>query len=77
MIVKPFGKIQDIIGQDFIPDGTFRNWSELQHFLFERFPALKEEFYLVAINHNIIADEENPDLQAGCEIALLPPFSGG
>ncbi|MBK6362457.1 MAG: MoaD/ThiS family protein [Saprospiraceae bacterium] len=77
MIVKPFGKIVDVLQQDIVPENKYQNWMELQKHLFERFPELKNEHYLVAINHKIISEKENPDLQSGDEIALLPPFSGG
>jgi molybdopterin converting factor small subunit len=77
MTIKSFGKITDVLPQEIEPEKRYQNWFELQNHLYDKFPKLKDEHYLVAVNHKIISENENPDLHHGDEIALLPPFSGG
>lgn len=75
--LKYFGKILDITGV------TEEEWQctmpktlqELKEDLTAKYPVLQQEVYKFAVNLNI----ENLDyvVKEPCEIAVLPPFSGG
>ena len=72
--VISFGKIAGITG----PDVSVKNVTDtdsLRALLEESYPALKETKYVIAVNKDLVRD--NKPLQAGSEVALLPPFSGG
>jgi molybdopterin converting factor small subunit len=75
--LKYFGKIVDITGV------TEEEWQctrpktlqEIKEDLTAKFPALQQEVYKFAVNLSL----ENLDyvVKESCEIAVLPPFSGG
>lgn len=75
MIIKSFGKIKDIIPQDISISQPFTDVANLRMHLEVVYPTLKGMIYLVAINQQIVSS--NDALMLDCEIALLPPFSGG
>lgn len=75
MTVKIFGQLADIIKSNSLNIDEIENTDELINYLQEKYPALKNAKYKVAVNRNII--QNNTALKHDAEIALLPPFSGG
>ncbi len=75
--LKYFGKIVDITGVNEEEWQCTRpiTLQELKEELTAKYPALQQEVYKFAVNLNI----ENLDyvVKEPCEIAVLPPFSGG
>lgn len=49
--------------------------NELLDILHEKYPQLKEMKFTLSVNRNIA--NQNVSINAGSEVALLPPFSGG
>jgi molybdopterin synthase sulfur carrier subunit len=75
MEIKVFGQLVDVFGAEIISTVTPENVEALKADLEERFPALAEKTFVVAVNRQIV--HENISLGDKEEIALLPPFSGG
>ncbi|MGN6803007.1 MAG: MoaD/ThiS family protein [Ginsengibacter sp.] len=75
MEIKVFGQLIDVFGNDKIQADAAENVDALKADLEERFPALAEKTFVVAVNRQIV--HENISLGDKEEIALLPPFSGG
>ena len=77
-----FGKLKDAFGADRIdlPEGA-GTAGAMRRLLAERHPDLAEVISApsvrIAVNQELIVDEEDALLNAGDEIALLPPLSGG
>ncbi len=75
--LKYFGKIVDITGvnEEEWQCTTPKTLQEIKEDLIAKYPALQQEVYKFAVNLNI----ENLDyvVKEPCEIAVLPPFSGG
>ena len=75
--IKYFGMLAEIAGQSeevWLQDqgltvGKFRQQ------ILDKYPAMREKKFKVAVNQKIAGDLEPIDSQA--EIALLPPFAGG
>jgi sulfur-carrier protein len=75
MNIKVFGQLEDITQANEIALEAVNDTEQLLQLLFEKYPALKEKKFKVAINKKMI--KEKTMLQSNDEIALLPPFSGG
>lgn len=75
--LKYFGKIVDITGVNEEEWHCTRpkTLQELKEELTAKYPALQQEVYKFAVNLSL----ENLDyvVKEPCEIAVLPPFSGG
>jgi molybdopterin converting factor small subunit len=75
MEIKTFGKITEIVNKEI--ELLFpMNLAELKTTLEEQFPLLKNLLYSIAINDELISDEDYMIIQPQ-SIALMPPFSGG
>ena len=75
MEIKTFGKITEIVNKEI--ELLFpMNLAELKTTLEEQFPLLKTLLYSIAINDELISDEDYMIIQP-LSIALMPPFSGG
>ena len=70
-----FGQLTDIVGNSMIELPTVKDSNELQRVLIEKYPALANSKYRIAINKQLIS--ENININDSNTIALLPPFSGG
>ncbi|MCF8254302.1 MAG: MoaD/ThiS family protein [Bacteroidia bacterium] len=73
--VLAFGQILDITQKDSWEEEGILNLNQLQEKLWNDYPALKEISFVFSINKQISKD--GALLSDGCEVALLPPFSGG
>ena len=75
MEITTFGKITEIVNKEI--ELLFpMNLAELKTTLEEQFPLLKTLLYSIAINDELISDEDYMIIQPQ-SIALMPPFSGG
>ena len=75
MEIKTFGKITEIVNKEI--ELLFpMNLAELKTTLEEQFPLLKNLIYSIAINDELISDEDYMIIKPQ-SIALMPPFSGG
>jgi len=76
--VRLFGILKKTIGCDELtaPD-TLNSVTELESWLVESYPDLKEQkkYWRVAVNQEYVTKEA--PLEPSCEVALLPPVSGG
>lgn len=71
-----FGKLKDIAGTRTIEVKNVKNIAELKSIIFQSFPEIKQQTFSIAVNFEIISDD-NYQLREGDEIALIPPVSGG
>lgn len=70
-----FGQLTDITGQSSWQMEDITDTDQLKKILIEKYPALANLKYLVAVNMEVIRG--NIKLNPGDVVALLPPFSGG
>ena len=73
--ILAFGQLTDITGQSAWQIEGITNTDQLKTMLAEKYPALTQSKYLVAVNMEIIRG--NALLKTRDVVALLPPFSGG
>ena len=72
-----FGMLAEIAGQaeeTLVADGILTVGS-FRNLILEKYPAMRERKFKVAVNQRISEDFVPIDMPA--EIALLPPFAGG
>jgi molybdopterin synthase sulfur carrier subunit len=70
-----FGQLTDITGQSTWEMEDISDTDQLKTMLVEKYPALAQSKYLVAVNMEVVRG--NVILKPGDVVALLPPFSGG
>lgn len=70
-----FGSLTEITGTSRMRIPEVTDTDQLDQVLKDRFPALEQLTYRMAVNRKVIG--ETTLLTAETEIALLPPFSGG
>lgn len=75
MKLLAFGKIAEIIGKPQLEVDDFPTTEILLGYLYQQYPALKNQKFSIAINKKQISG--NAAIALGAEVALLPPFSGG
>jgi len=68
-----FGQIAEITGKEFSVDANDVN--TLKSALNDKFPALVEKKYAIAVNKILVTD--NVTLTDNDTVALMPPYSGG
>lgn len=73
--IKAFGQIAEKIGVAELLLCDLTDTGGLLERLYADYPALRESSFALAINRRLV--QGVVDLPAGCEVALLPPFSGG
>lgn len=69
-----FGQLAEITGSSLVLE-NIKDTDELAGALHRQFPALAAVKYKIAVNRKLI--NENTLLAEYCEVAILPPFSGG
>jgi molybdopterin converting factor small subunit len=69
-----FGQLTDITGSSLSVESV-ADTNELIRQLHQRYPALADRKYLIAVNKKAV--QENTQLEENSIVALLPPFSGG
>ena len=72
--IKLFGQLRQIMGSHEL-NTDVSDTDALVREINRRFPELEKLNYRIAVDKNII--ETNTPIQAGQELALLPPYSGG
>jgi len=70
-----FGQIAEITGSSNFEMNDIADTNQLIDELNSRYPRLVNSKYAIAVNRNVI--QNNTRLSEDCEIAILPPFSGG
>jgi molybdopterin converting factor small subunit len=75
MRIKAFGPSATWLPGDIVLTQVFRNVGELRQYLLATYPALREIRFALAVNQKL-ADSDTL-LSEDCEVAILPPFSGG
>ena len=70
-----FGKLIDITGSAAITINNVVDTAQLNELLHNRYPALNDYPYLMAVEKEII--QENTPLKNKDTVALLPPYAGG
>ncbi len=73
--ILAFGQLTDITGHSTWQMENITDTDQLKKILIEKYPALANSKYLLAVNMEIIRG--NVKLNPGDVVALLPPFSGG
>lgn len=70
-----FGSITDITGSTSFSMPLVKDTDTLLVSIKEKFPALADRQFIIAVN--AVTIQSNTMLEAGSNIAILPPFSGG
>lgn len=70
-----FGQLTDIMGKDPVAVADVADTSQLVQRLQERYPALVNAPYIIAVDKQVI--NGNTVLTGNNTVALLPPFAGG
>lgn len=70
-----FGQLSEVTKTSSLKLADISDTDELQKKLENRFPALAEMTFSIAVNKKMI--QQKTILHAEDEVALLPPFSGG
>lgn len=74
MTILTFGQITELCGGTRL-EADAPDTDSLHALLQERYPALCDRMYAIAVDQQIISD--NTRLYSSSVVALLPPFSGG
>lgn len=70
-----FGSITDITLVAELPWDVCVDTHTLENELMDRFPALRNKKYFLALNQQVM--HENASLKPGDTVAIMPPYSGG
>ncbi len=70
-----FGHLAEITNQGNLTVSDMMDTNQLETYLRNQYPGLKNIRYAIAVNKNIVS--ENTRLENNSTVALLPPFSGG
>jgi sulfur-carrier protein len=73
--VMLFGRLADVTGSRQVAVQNVQDTNQLLQQLKNKYPALGDLPYLVAVDEQVISD--NTMLADGSAVALLPPYSGG
>ncbi|MBK8954582.1 MAG: MoaD/ThiS family protein [Saprospiraceae bacterium] len=73
--IKAFGIVAETLGATDMETDPFTDLQSFKAWLESGYPKLKETPYAIAVNRKLA--HENIILPESCELALLPPFSGG
>ena len=77
MVIKYFGEIADRIGKETEElTGNSYKLSEIREHLTSSYD-LSSIGLRIAVNHQLISQEQDIELNADDEIAILSPFAGG
>lgn len=73
--IQFFGMLTELIGENSIVMENVNNTDELMEKLIVVYPKLANQSYILAINNSIV--KSNMDIMNDCNVACMPPFSGG
>jgi sulfur-carrier protein len=73
--IKAFGMVAEKMGKVSLELENPGTTEALKNLLFDQFPELKSMKFSLAVNKKMVQGDS--ELEAGVEVALLPPFSGG
>lgn len=77
MKIIPFGKLTDILPPEEVIFDPISGWFDLQKYMYNKYPALEDEKFSVAVNLSIKDKTKDFPIAEDDEIFLMPPFSGG
>lgn len=75
MEILLFGQLADLAGGAKAVVDNVADTDALRSLLEQRFPALQQVKYMLAVNKTIV--QNNKQLHGNETVALMPPFSGG
>ncbi|WP_035655384.1 MULTISPECIES: MoaD/ThiS family protein [Flavobacterium] len=75
MTILLFGILSEYIDKDQVPWDSFQTIGDMEVFLRNQFPLLKDIPIQFAVNHQMAS--ANFVVEDVKELALMPPFSGG
>jgi len=75
MEVLFFGQLTDLTGVTTLSCDHVADTDQLMTQLKEKYPALANATFMVAVNNRMITG--NTVIELGSKIAIMPPFSGG
>jgi molybdopterin converting factor small subunit len=75
MTILCFGVIAEKTGCKELRIPVLKNTEALKEWILSQYPEMKNISFTIAVN--CVQVTQNEQLAAGCEIALLPPYSGG
>ena len=70
-----FGELAEVAGANKMAVQNMSDTQLLTEWMVEKYPALKNRTYRVAVNKEVISGKQN--LNNGDEVALLPSYAGG
>ncbi|HXD91915.1 MAG TPA: MoaD/ThiS family protein [Bacteroidia bacterium] len=70
-----FGELAEVAGANKMAVQNMSDTQSLTEWMVEKYPALKNRTYRLAVNKEVISEKRN--LNNGDEVALLPPYAGG
>lgn len=70
-----FGSLAELAGKSRLEVNGCKDLQSLKDKMMLEFPELKNSEFLISVDRKII--KNNPVLNAGNEVAFLPPFAGG
>lgn len=70
-----FGVLTDVAGTSIKVYNGVKSLSDLKFRITDDFPEIVHYDYRISVNNTIVVDD--PVLNDGDEIALMPPFAGG
>ena len=70
-----FGELAKVARANKMAVQNMSDTQSLTEWILEKYPALKNRTYRVAVNKEVISEKRN--LNNGDEVALLPPYAGG
>ncbi len=76
MKIKIFGKLTDIFGGPLLfVDRHCERVIDLKNYIENQYPEAKQYTFIIVVNNK--KSENEDDIPANAEVAILPPFSGG
>lgn len=73
--IKFFGQLAELTGKINIEVNEVNDTDSLIKKMLSAYPVINEFNFLVTVDKKLV--KGNQKLEDGCEVAFLPPFSGG
>ncbi|GAB3008571.1 hypothetical protein GCM10027051_06180 [Niabella terrae] len=71
-----FGKLAELAVPELVMPQAV-SLAALKDQLEQSYPGLRDQSYAVAVNERLVDGDRELELEPGCTVALMPPFSGG
>lgn len=73
--VRLFGLLSETVGKTQLIVDDCNDTQSLKEKIIREYPKLKDCVFMISVDKKLV--KNNQTLEAGNEVALLPPFSGG